>query len=141
MNLAMNINTQKTKEKLQLIMNLITKVADKRKDSEVIIQLSLLNFEIGLTYDENINKHLPEFKNSLFDIIDKIKFTINAEERYVLFPLPDIKKQTYEIGKNYMKNFFDWLKPEDDYSPEQLMKIFEDELYSLKEAKELLEKL
>jgi hypothetical protein len=141
MNLAENTNAQKIKEKLYVIINVVTKVADKRRDSDALLQLSLLNFEVGLAFDESINKNLPEIKNRLSEIIEGIKYTINAEERYVLFPLPDIKKETYEMGKNYMRNFFEWLKPEDNLTPEQLMKIFEDELFNLGEAEELLEKL
>ncbi|MHB1687155.1 MAG: hypothetical protein ACYCVH_07260 [Ignavibacteriaceae bacterium] len=137
----MNNITQKIKEKLNVVINILTGVANKRKDTDAILQLSLLNFEVELGAEDNLIKHLPEIKNRLFEIIDEIKFTINAEERYVLFPLPDIKKETYEMGKNYMKNFFEWLNPEDNFTPEQLMKIFEDELFRLDEAKELLEKL
>ena len=132
---------KKIKERLNAVIKIITEVADKRKDTEAILQLSLLNYEIGYWSEESLLKNLAEIKDSLLNLVDDIKFTINAEERYVLFPLPDIKKETYEMGKNYMRNFFEWLKPEDNLTPEQLMKIFEDELYRLDEAKELLEKL
>ena len=131
---------KKIKERLNAVIKIITEVADKRKDTEAILQLSLLNYEIGYWSEESLLKNLAEIKDSLLNLVDDIKFTINAEERYVLFPLPDIKKETYEMGKNYMRNFFEWLKPEDNLTPEQLMKIFEDELYRLDEAKELLEK-
>ena len=134
-------NLKKIKERLNAVIKIITEVADKRKDTEAILQLSLLNCEIDLWSEESLLKHLPEIKERLLNLIDEIKYTINAEERFVLFPLPDIKKETYEMGKNYMRNFFEWLKPEDNYSPEQLMKIFEDELHRLDEAKEILEKL
>ena len=129
------------KDKLNVAINIITEVADKRKDTDAILQLSLINFEVGLRFEESLIKHLLEIKERLLNLIDEIKYTINAEERYVLFPLTDIKKETYEMGKNYMKNFFEWLKPEDNFTPEQLMKIFADELYRLDEAKEILEKL
>ncbi len=129
------------KGKLNLVINIITEVADKRKDTKAILQLSMLNFEVDLWSGESLILHLPEIKESLLNLIDEIKYTINAEERYVLFPSPDIKKETYEMGKNYMRNFFEWLKPEDNFTPEQLMKIFENELYRLDEAKEILEKL
>ncbi len=132
--------SKKNREKLNAVINLVTEVADKRKDSEALTELSLLNFEIGFWSEESLLKHLPEIKERLHNLIDEIKYTINAEERFVMFPLPDIKKETYEMGKNYMRNFFEWLKPEDNLTPEQLMKIFEDELYRLDEAKELLEK-
>ncbi len=134
-------NYKKIKERCNAVIKIITEVADKRKDTEAILQLSLLNFEIGFWSDESLLKNLPDIKDRLFNLIDEIKYTINAEERFVLFPLPDIKKETYEMGKNYMRNFFEWLKPEDNLTPEQLMKIFEDERYRLDEAKELIEKL
>ncbi len=134
-------NSKKIKERCSAVIKIITEVADKRKDTEAILQLSLLNFEIGFWSEESLLKHLPEIKDRLFNLIDEIKYTVNAEERFVMFPLPDIKKETYELGKNYMRNFFEWLKPEDNYTPEQLMKIFEDERYRLDEAKELIEKL
>ncbi len=134
-------NLKKIKERLNVVIKIITEVADKRKDTEAILQLSLLNFEIGFWSEVSLIKYLPEIKERLINLIDEIKYTVNAEERFVLFPLPDIKSQTYEIGKNYMRNFFEWLKPEDNLTPEQLMKIFEDELFRLDEAKELLEKM
>ena len=40
-----------------------------------------------------------------------------------------------------MKIYFGWLRQDDIYTAEQLMKIFEDEHYWLDEAIELLEKL
>ena len=70
-----------------------------------------------------------------------VKKTLYYWLHYVLFPLPDIKKETYETGKNYMKIYFGWLRQDDIYTAEQLMKIFEDEHYWLDEAIELLEKL
>ncbi len=134
-------NLKKIKERLNVVIKIITEVADKRKDMEAILQLSLLNFEIGFWSEVSLIKYLPEIKERLINLIDEIKYTVNAEERFVLFPLPDIKSETYEMGKNYMRNFFEWLKPEDNLTPEQLMKIFEDELHRLDEAKEILEKL
>ncbi len=134
-------NVRKIKERLDAVIKIITEVAEKRKDGDALLELNLLNYEVGFWSEESFIKHMPEIEDRLLYLIDEIKYTINAEERFVLFPLPDIKKETYEMGKNYMRNFFDWLKPEDSYTPEQLMKIFEDEYYKLKEAKELLEKL
>ncbi len=134
-------NSKKIKERCNSVIKIISEVADKRRDTEAILQLSLLNFEIGYWSEESLLKNLPDVKDDLLNLVDDIKYTINAEERYILFPLPDIKKETYEMGKNYMRNFFEWLKPEDKLTPEQLMKIFEEERYRLDEAKELIEKL
>lgn len=120
---------------------MITWVADKRKDFDIILQLNLIKMEIDFVSAESFVKLLKETKERLLNLIDEIKFTIDAEERYVLFPIPDIKKETYEMGKNYIRNFFSWLRPEDNLTPEQLMKIFEDELFRLDEAKNILEKI
>lgn len=137
----MKNNEQIIKEKLELVIKIITWVADKRKDFDAIMQLSLIKLEMGLEDIEELMKHLNETKDKLLNLIDEIKYTIDAEERYVLFPMPDIKKETYELGKNYMRNFFSWLKPEDNFSPEELIKIFEEERYHLEEAKYILEKI
>jgi|YelNatPaOPRAMG01_1025707.scaffolds.fasta_scaffold00094_46 hypothetical protein len=137
----MKNNEQIIKEKLELVIKIITGVADKRKDFDAIMQLSLIKLEMGLEDLKGLMKHLNETKDKLLNLIDEIKYTIDAEERYVLFPMPDIKKETYELGKNYMRNFFSWLKPEDNFSPEELIKIFEEEKYRLEEAKNILEKI
>jgi hypothetical protein len=134
----MLVMNDRTKDSLIFVVNEIKKICSKRSYAEAAVKCSLLLFDIeGM--NNIVGKKFSEIETEIINLIDELKFIIQTEIRYVLFPLPDIKKEAYEIGKNYMKNFLEWVKPED--SPEKLMGILEDEIYRLEEMKEILEKI
>ncbi|MFZ5947592.1 MAG: hypothetical protein ACOYU5_06440 [Stygiobacter sp.] len=81
------------------------------------------------------------FQIDLFQMIDELKFIIQAEIRFFLFPLPNIKKETFELCKKYMDNFLKWYKPEKEIAVEDILKFLNDEIYLLEEAKNILNKL
>jgi len=128
----------KTKESLTFVANEIKRISLNK------------NFGEGITLSNNIISHLENEENNkfenLFDLIDRIynlidelKFLIEVETRYILFPLPDIKKEAYEIGKKYVNNFLEWVKPEDE--PGELTGILEDQIYILENLKQILSKI
>lgn len=108
------------------------------------------NFKEGLSVCNSLDYFITNMKqgqdSSLDRVIlivnvmmDELNFLIDIEKRYILFPLPDIKKEAYEIGKRYTKNFIEWVKPDD--SPEKLMEILEEEIHKLAEMRKILKEL
>jgi predicted hydrocarbon binding protein len=132
--IAMN---DRTKDSLIFVVSEIKKICLKRSYAEAAVKCSLLLFDIE-RMNNIASKKFSEIETEIINLIDELKFIIQTEIRFVLFPLPDIKKEAYEIGKKYMKNFLEWVKPED--SPEKLIGILEDENYKLEEIKIILEK-
>jgi hypothetical protein len=128
----------KIKDSLKFVVNEIKKISLNKNYSDVVIECNYLLFEIEKQYDLT-NKDISILKNEIINLIDKIQFIIKIEIRFVLFPLPDIKKEAYEIGKLIRMNFLEWVNSDD--SPEKLMKILEDEVYRLEEVKEILSRL
>jgi hypothetical protein len=61
-----------------------------------------------------------------------------VEIREVLFPLPSIKQQAREFGEKFFSNYFNWLDHPNQYSPEQLMGLLENDLRKLEQAKTIL---
>jgi len=116
-------------------IELAAKKVFERDYEEAIIKCNLWLMELESLNIKITNEEFEKLKNKTINLIDDLGFTIRAEIRYILFPLPDIKKEAYEIGKKYMKNFLEWIKQEDNYTPERLMGILEDEIYRLEEAR------
>ena len=88
---------------------------------------------------------LSELEDEIFLIIDEFRLIIDIEKRFVLFPLPDIKKEAFEMGKKYMDNFLEWTQHENEtgnsaafYTSEEILKILEDESFRLDEMKDVL---
>ncbi|HED36881.1 MAG TPA: hypothetical protein ENI76_01340 [Ignavibacteria bacterium] len=132
------VNHKKT---LEFVVDEVKKICLKKDYSDAIIKCSLMSFNIQ-KLDKNVSvENISNLRNEIYDLIDELNFIIQIEIRFVLFPLPDIKREAYEIGKNYMQNFLEWIKAEDNYSPEKLMKILEDESYRLEEMKDVLDNI
>ncbi len=126
------------KKTFEFVIKLIEKISVKRENAQLTEQCELMRREIHLLQDA---AELSEFRINLLNLIDDVKFIIQTEKRYFLFPLPDIKQEAYELGKKYMNNFLEWIKPGDNLSVEDIMKVLEEELYLLNEAITILEKL
>ncbi|HMN49769.1 MAG TPA: hypothetical protein PKD67_11565 [Ignavibacteriaceae bacterium] len=127
---------QKIKNDFLFVLNEIKQISLNRNFENAIIKSNLLSLEIeNWTNDTNADE-LESMKNSIINLIDDLRFVIKTEMRFILFPLPDIKKETYEIGKKYMPNFLEWLNLDESYTPEKIMGILEEEMYELDEAKE-----
>ncbi len=130
--------TDRDKMDIEFAVKVIKEICGKRNYEEAEIKCNLLLCELEIINEVVSVEEFSELKNSIIDLIDGLKFVIQTEIRFVLFPLPDIKKEAYEIGKKYMKNFLEWIKPEDEYTPEQLMGILEEEIYRLDETRKII---
>ncbi len=127
---------QKLKTIFFFVLNEIKQISLNRNFENAIIKSNLLSLEIeNWTDDIDLDK-FESMKNNIINLIDDLRFVIKTEMRFILFPLPDIKKETYEIGKKYMPNFLEWLNLDESYTPEKIMGIIEEEIYELDEAKE-----
>ncbi len=131
----------KSMETLKFVVSRIKEICLKRDFVDGNVMCSLMLFQLKKIDGKSPEKHVSEIIDSIYNLIDDLKFLIQTEIRYVLFPLPDIKKEAYEIGKNFMKNFLEWVKPEENYTPEKLMGILEDEAYRLEEMKKIMDKI
>ena len=122
----------------EFVVELLEKISAKRENRLFISRCKLLKSHLDSL---NNQKDLPEIRIDLYQMIDELKFIIQAEIRFFLFPLPDIKQETYELGKRYMSNFLEWFKPEENIPVEEILKLLDDEIYLLAEAKHIMEKL
>lgn len=129
------------RETLNFVVNRINEICQKKNFADGSFMCSLILFQLKQLDCNSPEKHLSEIIDSIYNLIDDLKLLIQTEIRYVLFPLPDIKKEAYEMGKKFMKNFLEWIKPEGNYTPEKLMGILEDEAYTLEELKKLMDKI
>lgn len=127
---------EKIIDSLKFTVNEIKKICYNRNFTQAIEKCDTLLFDIEILNDDFATEKFSEIKYDIINLIDDLRFIIQTEKRFILFPLPDIKKEAYEIGKKYMNNFMEWVLP--DYTPEKLMEILEEESYKLNEVKENL---
>jgi hypothetical protein len=128
------------KSDLEFAVNTIKGICIKRNNEEAVIRCNLIILEIQNLEAEGFQDEVQNLKPIIINLIDELKFIIQTEIRFVLFPLPDIKKEAYELGKKYMKNFLEWIKEGDDITPEKLLGILEEEIYRLEEANNIVDK-
>jgi hypothetical protein len=144
MNVMMQID-DKTKSSIEFVVNEVKNICIKKNFSEGAILCSLILFDINRSHaraEQHIisdTKNIHELIDRIYNLIDDIKFLIDIERRYILFPLPDIKRDAYEMGKKYMSNFLEWIDPDD--TPEKIVGILEEEAYRLNEMKKILIKI
>lgn len=129
-------NFSEIKKTYEFVIKLIEKISAKRENQLLLDRCK--SMKLYLPSLEEADSW--EFRSDLYNLIDELKFIIQAEIRFFLFPMPDIKQETYELGKKYMNNFLEWIKPEDNYSVEEILGILKDEFHLLDEAKNLLDK-
>jgi hypothetical protein len=126
----------KDKNSLKFVVMELRKICHRKNFAEGILLSELLIYELDNIKNNNSAEHIDKIVARIYNLIDDLKFLIEIETRYVLFPLPEIKKEAFEMGKKYMNNFLQWIQPE--YTPEKLMGILEDESYRLQEAKKIV---
>ncbi len=129
-------NFSEIKKTYEFVIKLIEKISAKRENQLLLDRCKSMKLYLPSLEEADF----WEFRSDLYNLIDELKFIIQAEIRFFLFPLPDIKQETYELGKKYMNNFLEWIRPEDNYSVEEILGILKDELHLLDEAKNVLDK-
>lgn len=118
----------------------IKEISAKRNYEDALIKCELILNTVRNLNRKNIENEIAGIKEDIVNQIDNLKIIIGIERRFVLFPLADIKKEAYEIGKKYMTNFIEWVKAKDNLTPEKLIGILEDDIYRLDEMKEIITK-
>jgi hypothetical protein len=137
---------QQELDELEFAVKNIVTVAERRKDSNALAEChdilgTLRHFLFhreGEDRTEIITGILEESLHHAYHIADNLAMITMVEIREVLFPLPGIKQQARQFGKNFFSNYFGWLDDPDQYSPEQLMGLLEGDLRKLEQAKNLL---
>ncbi len=132
---------QKIKSDFTFILNEIKEICQKRNYDSALIRCNLLLTELNSQEDDVDLIEFESMKNNIITIIDELRFVIKTETRFILFPLPDIKREAYEIGKKYMPNFLEWLKSDENYTPEKVIGILDEEIYKLDEIKDNISKM
>ncbi len=133
-------NLDRRKSDFRFVLGVIGEISESRKNFEMIVRCNIIESKIEDLGSLN-EQDVSNIKTDIINIMDELRFIIDTEKRYILFPIPDIKEQAYELGEHYMKNFFDWITQEDNYSKEDILKILEDELYKMQEVKEILPRI
>lgn len=132
---------QKYKNDFIFVLNEIKQIALNRNFETVVIKANMFFLEVENWTIRSTPDEMELMKNNLINLIDDLLLVIKTEMRFILFPLPDIKKETYDIGKKFMSNFLEWLHSVDNYTPEKIMSILEEEIYQLNLARENLLKI
>lgn len=126
------------KQTFDFVLKTIKTISIRRENKLLIDRCESMRESLkNLSYKSD----LIEFRNELYNVIDQLRFIIQAELRFFLFPLPEIKQETVEIGKNYMDNFLQWYDVDNNLTVEEILKFLDEEAYLLSESKVLLEKL
>lgn len=120
----------------------ILSVANRRKNSalanaagQLLALLTAMPPGKVHTADVNRQQTLDEIRFKALWLVDELMMLTNLEIREVLFPLPEIKRSTREFGTRVSSNYFAWLADDEQYTPERLMGILEDDLHMLEVAK------
>lgn len=132
---------QKYKNDFLFVLNEIKQIALNRNFENIVIKANMCSLEVEDWTINYTSDEIESMKNNLINLIDDLLLIIKTEMRFILFPLPDIKKEAYDIGKKYMSNFLEWLQSVDNYTPEKIMNILEEEIYQLNLARENLLKI
>jgi hypothetical protein len=129
-------------------LNNVLAVAERRTHLAAVVaceklalRLQRLNASsVHQSVEREQDRQINELCVQLEFIVDHLAMLTKLEIREVLFPLPEIKKQTREFGEAVSSNYFSWLSENDHYEPERLMAILEEDLQRLEIAKEFLSK-
>jgi hypothetical protein len=76
----MNNNTIKAKREFNEIINSFYNVAERRKDSETLIQLSLINYEMELIPAEQFVQYLRNSIQQVLKLLENMKVIMNGEK-------------------------------------------------------------
>lgn len=124
----------------RFVVDTIFEIIEKRKYYTLLVDSDFENMEMTNGIGNMNEIILSKYKKQLFNLIFDLRDIIKIEMRYVLIPFPEIKQDTFEIGKISIKNFFEWALEENNYTPEKLMSIFTEDLFKLEEMEEILNK-
>ena len=124
----------------RFVVDTIFEIIEKRKYYTLLVDSDFENMEMTNGIGNMNEIILSKYKKQLFNLIFDLRDIIKIEMRYVLIPFPEIKQDTFEIGKISIKNFFEWAIEKGNYTPETLMSIFTEDLFKLEEMEEILNK-
>ena len=83
---------QKIKYDFLFVLKEIRQISLNRIFENAIIKSNLLTLEIENWSDDITTAEIESMKNKIITLIDDLRFVIKTEMRFILFPLPDIKK-------------------------------------------------
>jgi len=135
--------TERTIENILYALKCIGEVAMERQNFEAYVAcnelrsvLSNLNMLPPGSYVEQF-KGIRLITNRIAsDLLAAVKF----EMREVLVPFIEVKRPTHEFGLEMFPDYFRWLSPEKQYTPELLVGILEEHTQKLLVALEHLQK-
>lgn len=126
------------KQTFEFVIKVLETISDKRKSKLLTDKcVSMKESLDSISGKETIH----ELRSELYHQIDQLKFIVQAEIRFFLFPIPEIKQETYELGKKYMNNFLEWFNSEVNITVEEILKLLDEEIYLLEEAKVFLDQI
>ncbi|NMB82052.1 MAG: hypothetical protein GYA14_09565 [Ignavibacteria bacterium] len=134
----MQESTIDIKQTFEFVIKVLETISEKRKNKLLTDKcISMKESLDSISGKETIH----ELRSELYHQIDQLKFIVQAEIRFFLFPIPEIKQETYELGKKYMNNFLEWFNSEVNITIEEILKLLDEEIYLLEEAKVFLDQI
>lgn len=126
------------KQTFEFVIKVLETISEKRKNNLLTDKCISMKDSLDSIIS---NDDILELRSELYHQIDQLKFIIQAEIRFFLFPIPEIKQETYEVGKKYMNNFLEWFDAEEKITVEEILKLLDEEIYLLEEAKVFLDQV
>ena len=137
----MKIGTEQTLEDILYAIKCIGEVAMERQNVEAYVaceELRCLLTNPNIVSPASNAEQLREIRliahRIAFDLLAAVKFEMHE----VLVPFMEVKRPTHEFGIHMFPDYFRWVLPENQYTPERIVGILEEQTGKLTVALEYL---
>jgi len=141
----MKDESRREREKILFAIENIQKVAERRKNGEVVASLmklrKLLNYAEELEEadpsDERLAVLLRQAKTVALFLSSELRAPIKFEIKEVITPIVEVKRDVRAFSRKMWTNYFQWL-PAEVLSAEEILGMLEEDLKKLDIAEEQL---
>jgi len=135
--------TEMLTENILYAIQCIEDVAIERQNTEAHLECLKLQSIVSNLNTIPLSNRVEQFKeirSTANRIASDLLAAIKFELREVLIPFIEVKRATHEFGAKTFPDFFRWLSPEKQYTPELLVGILEEQTRKLFIALQHLQK-
>jgi hypothetical protein len=141
----MKDESRREREKILFAIENIQKVAERRKNGEVVVLLTRLrkllkyveDLEEADPSDERVSVLLRQAETAALFLSSELRTPIKFEIKEVITPIVEVKRDVREFSRRMWTNYFQWL-PAEVLSAEEILGMLEEDLKKLDIAEEQL---
>jgi hypothetical protein len=137
------------REEIEFALKKIVEVAEQRHDNDALPHCRTLMHLLVRT--GVVASNLPSKKRKkqlmeriefeMFRLAEDLSMVVNLELREKVYPLPEIKESTHRFGITFVPSkYLNWLPPESNLAPEDVVRLLQYQLDKLEIALDLLRK-